>query len=129
MTNEKLIETAKSVSERLLLTTTTSIGGVGSALIARNGKVYKGRNIDCACGIGFCAEHSAIAAMITDGESEIEKIVAVAADGDVIPPCGRCRELIAQVNIKNQDTIVLLSENEEVELKTLLPHSWFEKYQ
>jgi cytidine deaminase len=67
--------------------------------------------------------------MITDGESEIEKIVAVAADGDVIPPCGRCRELIAQVNIKNQDTIVLLSENEEVELKTLLPHSWFEKYQ
>ena len=46
--------------------------------------------------MGFCAEHAAIAAMITAGENRITKVIAVYEDGTIIPPCGRCREFICQ---------------------------------
>ncbi|MCU9602113.1 hypothetical protein OEV75_13000 [Caldibacillus kokeshiiformis] len=49
------------------------------------------------CSIGFCAEHSAITAMVTAGERKIAKIVAVYEDGSILPPCGRCREFISQI--------------------------------
>ena len=54
-----------------------SAGSVAAALVTDRGNVYRGVCIDVACGIGFCAEHAAIAAMITAGETRIEKIVAV----------------------------------------------------
>jgi cytidine deaminase len=43
--------------------------------------------------MGFCAEHAAIASMLTAGESKIMTIVAVNCEGAILPPCGRCREL------------------------------------
>ena len=128
MENNELIKLAKSVSSDRELTPAATIGGVGSALIAGNGRAYKGKNIDCSCGIGFCAEHSAIAAMITEDETRIEKIVAINADGEIMPPCGRGRELMGQINFDNQKTKIILNNNEEVELKELLPHYWLEKY-
>lgn len=128
MTNKELIDLARSVSASRELSPGASVGGVGAALITAEEKIYKGRCIDCSCGIGFCAEHSAIAAMLTDDYTRIEKIVAVNFDGCVMPPCGRCRELIGQINIENLKTMVLLGEDEEIELKELLPHFWLEKY-
>lgn len=47
--------------------------------------------------MGFCAEHAAIAAMITAGENRIVKLVAVSSSDGIIPPCGRCREFINQI--------------------------------
>lgn len=73
--------------------------------------------------MGFCAEHAAIASMITAGESRIETIVAVNWDGRVLPPCGRCREFIYQVNDENVDTRVIL-ESRVTTLNELLPESW-----
>lgn len=128
MTNKELMKIAKSVSGAKQLTIAASVGGVGSALIAKNGNVYKGKCIDCSCGIGFCAEHSAIAAMITDDETRIEKIVAVGTNGKAVPPCGRCRELIAQIDFDNMKTKVILGENEEVDLEELLPNFWCESF-
>lgn len=42
---------------------------------------YKGVCFDMPCSMGFCAEHEAIAAMITDGECKIKGIIAVYKDG------------------------------------------------
>jgi cytidine deaminase len=42
----------------------------------------------------------------------------------VAPPCGRCRELIKQVNYENLKTEVMVSEDEIVTLGELLPHVW-----
>jgi cytidine deaminase len=50
---------------------------VGCALTTRSGNLYLGVCIDTASCTGLCAEHSAIAAMVTAGEYRIEKIVAV----------------------------------------------------
>jgi len=129
-TNEVLIDHAtsvlnpKMVGDRLF-------GDVGCALITREGNLYLGVCIDTASGTGFCAEHSAIAAMVTSGEYGIAKIVAVWKDDDgatyVLPPCGRCREFIRQIDEGNIDTEVILGQGEISKLKDLLPRrEWSE---
>ena len=98
-------------------------GSVAAALLSENGNVYVGVCIDVCSGMGFCAEHAAIAAMITAGESKIEKIVAIGKAG-IYPPCGRCREFINQINDDNINAEVMVSPDEIVRLKDLLPHMW-----
>ena len=99
-------------------------GDVASALITDAGNVYVGVCIDTASGTGFCAEHAAIAAMVTAREYKIAKIVAVwrGEDGvQVVPPCGRCREFIRQIDPANLDTEVVLGRHQTSSLHDLLP--------
>ena len=99
-------------------------GGVGAALLTAAGNIYTGVCIDTACGLGFCAEHAAIAEMLKHRESEIKMIAAVNTDGKVLPPCGRCRELMYQVNPLNIDTQVIIGADKLVTLRELLPYTW-----
>ncbi len=80
--------------------------------------------MDVSSGIGFCAEHAAIAAMVTNGEHKINKIVAVSEKGNILPPCGRCREFINQIDEQNKNTEVIINRTKIVKLKELLPNSW-----
>ena len=98
------------------------VGGVAAALVTDQGNVYRGICIDTACSMGFCAEHAAIAAMLTAGESQVAQIVAVNWDKSVLPPCGRCREFLLQLG--NPETQVLVAEDTAVPVKDLLPYSW-----
>ena len=93
------------------------------------GNQFSGVCIDTGSGTGFCAEHAAIAAMVTAGEYRIERIVAVWRDDSgrlhVLPPCGRCREFIRQVDTGNLDTDVVLGRDKSAKLSELLPfHDW-----
>lgn len=121
--DKELIKNAKQlVSPRKV------VGGdikeVGSVLITRKGNVFTGVSLDLYCGIGFCAEHSSISSMISNtSETEIKTIVACSKD-KVIPPCGRCRELIQLIDKKNEDCYVIISKEKKVKLKYLLPESW-----
>lgn len=125
-TNEALIEIAEStlnprvVGDRLF-------GDVASTLITDKGNLYSGVCIDTGSGTGFCAEHSAIAAMVTAGEYQIKRIVAVWRDDKgvtyALPPCGRCREFIRQVDARNLETEVILGRDKVVKLKELLPYN------
>jgi cytidine deaminase len=103
------------------------MGYVGAALITDQGNRYTGINVSVYCGIGFCAEHSAVAQMIQHGETKIRKIVAATAQGAVLPPCGRCRELLYQVDQANLDTAVIMDGGHTQTLRELLPHNW-QKY-
>lgn len=98
------------------------VGGVAAALVTDKGNVYRGICIDTACSMGFCAEHAAIAAMLTAGENKVAQIVAVNWDKSVLPPCGRCREFLLQLG--NPETQVLVAEDTAVPVKDLLPYSW-----
>ena len=102
-------------------------GDVGCALRTAAGNIYLGVCIDTGSGTGFCAEHSAIAAMVTAGELRIGAIVAIWKDEHgatyVMPPCGRCREFIRQVSEENLDTDVILGVGTVVKLRHLLPYS------
>jgi cytidine deaminase len=124
MTNGQLIAKAKQVAKLKRVSEDVRIGEVGCALVTDKNNVYVGVSIDACCGIGFCAEHGAVACMVTNGEYKIEKIVAVSVDGTILPPCGRCRELMYQIDEKNMDTDVIVDRSRAVKLKDLLPDPW-----
>jgi cytidine deaminase len=124
ISNEELIEKARSVVKPRKIKHGFTVGDVGCALVTDKGNVYLGVCIDAAGGIGFCAEHSAIASMVTHGEHIIKKIVAVVEDGTPIPPCGRCREFMHQIHEENLEAEIIIEKNKSVRLKDLLPYPW-----
>ncbi len=132
ITNDVLIEKAASVIKPKQVGD-HRIGDVGCALITDNNNIYLGVCIDTGSSLGFCAEHSAIAAMITAGEYRIRKIVAVWKDDHhtyILSPCGRCREFIRQIHPDNLETEVILDTNKVLKLAELLPyHDWYKKVQ
>jgi cytidine deaminase len=124
MTLNELYEQAKSVLNPRRLSEDAEAGGVGAALLTASGTVYTGVCIDTRCSMGFCAEHAAAAAMITAGENQVVKMVAVNWDGHVLPPCGRCREFISQLHPDNVLAEVLIDREKVIKLRELLPFDW-----
>ena len=129
MDNIQLIDRARAVLRPRKLTDECTIGEVSAALLTSDGNVYVGISISAACGIGFCAEHSAISQMITHGETLVQRLVALSSDGKFMPPCGRCREMLYQIDRSNLKAEVLLSAEEVVSLEDLLPKRWQELWE
>ena len=125
---KKLITEAMNIAKKNKLTDQCTVGEVSSVLITDKNNIYTGLLINASCGLGFCAEHSAIASMITKGESRIKKIVAVHYDGKILPPCGKCRELMIEVNDNNKDTEIIMDKERIVKLDKLLPQRWQERF-
>lgn len=124
--NRQLIERARQIQGVFLLSGGQyDAGRVGAALRTRDGNIYTGICMDMACGVGFCAEHAAVIEMLKHRETLISAIVAVGGNG-IMPPCGRCRELLMQVDPRNAACKVILGEEEIVELGKLLPCYWNE---
>jgi cytidine deaminase len=121
---DELVLRAREVVNPRELSPTVGVGDVGCALVTETGTVYVGVSIDTACSMGFCAEHNAIGTMVTNGQSRIIKLAAVDWNGKVIPPCGRCREFIYQIDPRNADTIIVLGGGREMKLRDLLPEHW-----
>lgn len=120
----ELYQRARELLNPRRLSPLAEAGGVASALVTDQDKVYVGVCIDTSSGMGFCAEHNAIGSMVTNGESRILTIVAVNWDGRILPPCGRCREFIYQMDTANAETRVLLSGDRISTIKQLLPEHW-----
>lgn len=125
MTNEELIQTAEKVLNPITKDGRLH-GDVGAAVLGKNGKVYVGTCVD-APSWGLCAERSAFAAMITDGEYKFDKVVAVWKDDKigklhVLPPCGVCREFMRQIDQGNLESEVILGKTETKKLKELIPN-------
>lgn len=124
MNSKELIKIAIETLNPRDLAQGSSSGSVAAALVTDEGNIYRGVCIDTPCSMGFCAEHAAIASMITAGESRIEKIVAVCSNG-IVAPCGRCREFMYQVNNDNLQTEIIMSKG-VLRLQELLPHIWMD---
>jgi cytidine deaminase len=123
MTDDELIKEArKHVGEFSLSEPDLTAGSVSAAVLTEDGNVYTGVCMDLSCGIGFCAEHSAVAEMLKNRETVIRKMVAV-NDSGILPPCGRCRELVAQVDRRNFACEVILPGDKRT-LADLLPDHW-----
>lgn len=123
---DKLYNAAIKVQNDRTVSPFVDAGGVAAALVTKAGNIYVGVCIDTACTLGMCAERNAIANMITNGESKIDKIVAVMGSGGVGSPCGACRELMMQLD-KNSGEIEILTDYEKkttVRLDELVPDWW-----
>jgi len=121
----ELIEAARSVRTSFKLRDDFSAGSVGAALRTAKGNIYTGICIDLASGLGFCAEVAAIAEMLKNRETQIELIVAVSKRG-ILPPCGRCRETMAQIDERNLECRVIIAHDQEIPLRELLPRHWLD---
>ena len=78
---------------------------VGAALTSSSGQVFVGANVENASyPEGWCAETSAIAAMIMAGEDKITEVCVVGSSKEAITPCGGCRQRLAEFS--KADTLV-----------------------
>jgi cytidine deaminase len=68
---------------------------VGAALKTKNGKVYRGCNIEnSSYGLTMCAERTAIFKAVSEGEKEFVAIATASDDPNMLPPCGACRQVL-----------------------------------
>ena len=78
---------------------------VGAAIRTQSGAIYTGCNVENASyPEGWCAETSAIAAMVAAGECMIAEVVVCAESDAPITPCGGCRQRLAEFG--RADTVV-----------------------
>ncbi|MDT0682108.1 cytidine deaminase [Roseicyclus sp. F158] len=70
---------------------------VGAAILTVHGNTHVGCNVEnVAYPEGTCAEAGAIAAMIAAGETQIAEVAVIADSPDPVPPCGGCRQKLAE---------------------------------
>ncbi|MBE5769287.1 MAG: cytidine deaminase [Clostridiales bacterium] len=122
----KLYQAAVKVQHGRVISPFIEAGGVAAAILTKKGNIYVGVCIDTASTLGMCAERNAIANMITHGESQIDKVVAVMPDGRVGSPCGACREYMMQLDKDSGDIEILLDLEtlKTVRLRELIPDWW-----
>lgn len=102
---------------------------VGAAIVAEDGNIYTGCNVENASyGLTVCAERNAMASLIASGNRIPVSIAIVAKDGVLCPPCGACRQVLMEFNPNLE--IILESGNENFEvfkLSDILPLSFSTK--
>ena len=104
---------------------------VGAALLANNGTIYTGCNIEnAAYGPSNCAERTAVFKAVSEGVKEFEAIAVVGGpDGrikDFCPPCGVCRQVLAEFCTRDFKVILAkyIDEYKVFTLEQLLPESF-----
>lgn len=122
----KLYNEARKVQNGRMISPFIEAGGVATAILTKKGNIYVGVCIDTASTLGMCAERNAIANMITNGEHEIEKVVAITEDGRVGSPCGACREYMMQLAADSGEIEILVDyeSRKTVRLGELIPDWW-----
>jgi cytidine deaminase len=98
---------------------------VGAALLTASGRVYDGINIEnAAYPETICAERVAVFKAVSEGEREFEAIAVVTENGG--PPCGACRQVLAEFGL---DIVILIADvngnlKAEINLADLLPSAF-----
>lgn len=87
----------EAVSARELAYVPYSKFQVGAALVTKDGKVYRGANIENASyGLSNCAERTALFKAVSEGDKEFTALAVVADTKRPVPPCGACRQVISE---------------------------------
>lgn len=123
--DKQLYEAAEAVRQRAYVP--YSHYKVGAAILADDGKIYAGCNIEnAAYPEGNCAETAAIATMIIGGAQRIKRVYVTGAGKNPVTPCGGCRQRIRE--FADPDVIItshgIDGEPLHMTLADLLPHSF-----
>ncbi|MDE5946470.1 MAG: cytidine deaminase [Oscillospiraceae bacterium] len=124
---EEMYMSAKLVQNERKISEYVSAGEVSAAILSKSGKIYTGVCIDTCSTLGICAERNAIFNMITNGEKEILRVLAILPDGKIGAPCGACRELMVQLMPETYKDIEILLDYENkriVKLGDITPEWW-----
>ncbi len=95
---------------------------VGAALLAKNGKIYTGANVEnAAFSVTMCAERVALFKAVSEGEREFDVIAVVTDNGG--SPCGPCRQALSEFG--GEINVLIANRNgkltEETTIEDLLP--------
>lgn len=123
----KMYDAARAVQCERKVSNYVDAGGVAAAVLSASGVIYTGVCVDTCSTLGICAERSAIFQMLTNGEQEIKKVLAVMPDGKTGAPCGACRELMAQLMPESYGEIEIMLDyaiGKIVPLSELTPEWW-----
>ena len=104
---------------------------VGAVVRGESGRLYSGANVEnAAYPQGWCAEASALAAMVMAGETQLTKVAVIAEGDEICTPCGGCRQKLKEFALP--DTQVLCYSPDGLRatfsLESLLPHSFGPEY-
>lgn len=124
---KELYTAAKKVQNDRKISSYIEAGGVAAAILSSTNRIYTGVCIDTCSTLGICAERNAIFNMITNGENEIKKVLAIMPDGRTGAPCGACRELMVQLmpdDYKEIEIMLDYSTGKTVTLGELTPEWW-----
>ena len=124
---DRLYAAAAAVRNERRISEYVTCGEVSAAILSASGRIYTGVCIDTCSTLGVCAERNAIFNMITNGEQEIEKVIAILPNGSSGAPCGACRELMVQLMPgKYRDIEIMMDYRKErtVTLGDLTPEWW-----
>ena len=121
--DRELIENAKDTRRRLYR---AGRHEVAAALRTTSGEVFTGIHIEASVGFAdVCGEVAAICHAVAHGHADLDTIVALGGDGPdniyLMPPCGRCREVISDMNPGAWVIVGTLERPHKVRVAELLP--------
>ena len=100
---------------------------VGAAVMTEDGGLHAGCNVENASyGLSACAEQNAIVRAVAEGGKRVVAVAIVANAASPIPPCGRCRQLIAEFAAPETPVRSRAPSGEEARYTAgeLLPHAF-----
>jgi len=101
---------------------------VGAALLADNGQIFGGCNVEnAAYPEGVCAEAGAISAMVLAGQRRAKAVLVVGAGQHLISPCGGCRQKLREFCDPASFQVLAINEDGQQQqwtLEQLLPSSF-----
>ena len=116
---DRMYRAACAVRKERRISEYITCGEVSAAVLSKTGRIYTGVCIDTCSTLGICAERNAIFNMITRGEQEIEKVIAILPGGSCGAPCGACRELIVQLMPEKYKSIEIMMDYPQERIMTL----------
>ena len=122
MSFDKLVELGKQSINSKKINRYFKCGDCVCVIESKTKKRYIGYSYSFS-NFGYCAEQSALISMFNNGEYEINKIVTISKNGDIIPPCGRCLELISQT-INAENIQIALSKYVIKSFLDVYPYDW-----
>ena len=124
---DRLYAAAAAVRKERRISDYVTCGEVSAAILSGSGRIYTGVCIDTCSTLGICAERNAIFNMITNGEAEIQKVIAILPDGSSGAPCGACRELMVQLMPEKYKGVQIMMDYEAESVVTLgeLTPAWW----
>ena len=124
---DRLYAAAAAVRKERRISDYVTCGEVSAAILSGSGRIYTGVCIDTCSTLGICAERNAIFHMITNGEAEIQKVIAILPDGSSGAPGGACRELMVQLMPEKYKGVQIMMDYEAESVVTLgeLTPAWW----
>ena len=116
---DRLYAAAAAVRNERRISDYVTCGEVSAAILSASGKIYTGVCVDTSSTLGICAERNAIFNMLTCGEQEIAKVIAIMPDGSGGAPCGACRELMVQLMPKKYRAVEIMMDYRSERVMTL----------